>query len=314
MSKEIISFRKALALSLGDHFNPLISVYDLGLVIFHLFKHAAYKGSSVGLPKLSGDYPHAKFISQELTRMLDEGLLELYPAITIPAMYVLLGRVASSPAEIACSADPFCYVSHLSAMEHHGLTDRVPTVLHITRPSSKEWYHAAQARAQRDFGDDYELVTKLGLPMLRRPQFHKRIGNRLIIEFNSIHHGAFRTVQGSPLRVATLGRTYLDMLTQPQLCGGIIHVLSVFEQHAATQLSSIVDEVNRHGRAIDKVRAGYILQERCNLQHPAFIEWQRLAVRGGSRKLDPKGEYSPRYSEKWCLSINIEEPLDEDSY
>lgn len=36
--------------------------------------------------------------------------------------------------EVVCSVDPFCYVSHLSAMEYHGLTNRMPTLLFISSP------------------------------------------------------------------------------------------------------------------------------------------------------------------------------------
>jgi predicted transcriptional regulator of viral defense system len=115
------------------------------------------------------------------------------------------------------------------------------------------------------------------------------------------------TVQGKPRRVATIGRTFLDMLREPGLCGGIYHVLDIFTEQAPRYLRLIVDEIDRHGTKIDKVRAGYVLAERLNLTHPAFAVWQTCAQRGGSRKLDAQADYSPRFSETWCLSINIDE-------
>jgi predicted transcriptional regulator of viral defense system len=115
------------------------------------------------------------------------------------------------------------------------------------------------------------------------------------------------TVQGKPRRVATIGRTFLDMLREPDLCGGIYHVLDIFAEQAPRYLRLIVDEIDRHGTKIDKVRAGYVLAERLNLTHPAFAVWQTCAQRGGSRKLDAQADYSPRFSETWCLSINIDE-------
>ena len=67
----------------------------------------------------------------------------------------------------------------------------------------------------------------------------------------------------------------------------------------------IIDDAERHGSAIDKVRLGFLLTEVCHLSDPRIEGWTRHAQRGGSRKLDPQAEYDPRYSEKWMLSINV---------
>jgi predicted transcriptional regulator of viral defense system len=111
------------------------------------------------------------------------------------------------------------------------------------------------------------------------------------------------------MRVATIGRTFLDMIREPELCGGIYHVLEVYAEYAQRYLRLIVDVIDRHGSKIDKVRAGYILDERLELPHAnSTIEsWRALVQRGGSRKLQANAPYSSRFSEKWCLSINIEE-------
>jgi predicted transcriptional regulator of viral defense system len=107
------------------------------------------------------------------------------------------------------------------------------------------------------------------------------------------------------LRVATLGRVFLDMLREPRLCGGIQHVVDIYRQEASRHLKLIVDEVDRHGQPIDKVRAGFVLAEVCRLQSPVIDGWDRFAQRGGSRKLDAESEYAPIYSERWQLSINV---------
>ncbi|WP_295435308.1 hypothetical protein [uncultured Thiodictyon sp.] len=113
--------------------------------------------------------------------------------------------------------------------------------------------------------------------------------------------------EGKPRRVATIGRTFLHLLREPDLCGGIYHVLDLFALQAPRYLRLIVDEIDRHGTTIDKVRAGYVLAERLDLTHPAFAVRRTFAQRGGSRKRYAQAGYSPRFSETWCLSINFEE-------
>jgi len=97
------------------------------------------------------------------------------------------------------------------------------------------------------------------------------------------------------------------MLRNPSLCGGIYHVLDVYRENAKRYLRLIIDEVDRHGSAIDKVRVGYVLEERLGLTEPRVEKWIENVQRGGSRKLVADEPYKPVFSEKWCLSINIED-------
>jgi hypothetical protein len=95
------------------------------------------------------------------------------------------------------------------------------------------------------------------------------------------------------------------MLRDPELCGGIHHVLQVYQEHAQQSLRLILDEVDQHGKPIDKVRAGWILESVCHIEDPRINVWTAFAQRGGSRKLDASTEYSPEFSERWALSINV---------
>ena len=47
------------------------------------------------------------------------------------------------------------------------------------------------------------------------------------------------------------------------------------------------------------------MSEVCGLNDLAFSDWEKSAQRGGSRKLDPEGEYVPDFSERWKLSLNV---------
>ena len=95
------------------------------------------------------------------------------------------------------------------------------------------------------------------------------------------------------------------MLTEPGLCGGTRHVLDVWEKEAELWVEEIIKAVDQLDSKIAKVRAGYILTEVMDIDHPTIHNWEQYAQRGGSRKLDPDAEYAPVFSEKWMISINV---------
>ncbi len=248
------------------------------------------------------------FIPKEVYQSVVQSLLRTHLLTAMeqvtPKAYLLFGRSSASPAEVVCSLDPFAYVSHLSAMEHHGLTDRFPKILYMTRPSATEWRKQAAVRTTKDLGARLPAYEEAGLPRLVPPKIAS-IGHTVIQFCERSQLGAFRLVAGSSLRVATVGRVFLDMLREPALCGGIQHVVDIYRREAKRYLKLIVDEVDRHGQPIDKVRAGYLLSEVCKLDALELASWHQFAQRGGSRKLDAEGEYVPLYSERWLLSINV---------
>lgn len=292
---------KALSFSLGEVDEPVITRYRLGLIVHRLYFTKVYQGKSLnGLKKDRADL--AEF-DQAIADLQSIGILKEHPNFP-QKVFLLLGRKEENPEEVACSIDPFCYVSHLSAMSHHGLTHRLPAKLFLSGPDAKQWKMEAEKQMRKDLGEEFDIYTSEGFPHLTRIPM-KRIGKTEIHRFHSIHWGAYRNVRGRAVRVSTVGRTFLDMLRNPELCGGMRHVIEVFEEHAANYLPAIIGEIDQHGGPIDKVRAGYILDERLRLEDPAIERWVAFAKRGGSRKLDPSEDYVPTWSEKWCLSLNI---------
>ena len=81
-------------------------------------------------------------------------------------------------------------------------------------------------------------------------------------------------------------------------------LIDIYREHAPSNLAVILSEVSQHGTDIDRVRVGYILEERCGVSDRRLDDWLRYAARGGSRKLDVKAEYAAVFSERWSLSIN----------
>jgi len=294
---------KALTLSLGEMGKPVVTQYQLGLLIHHLYRNKRYKSEAI--PSLVKECAERHEFNHCLNQLLLQGILAHYKGMP-NSVYSLLGIDHYPAEEVACTVDPFCYISHLSAMAHHGLTNRQPSRLFLSSPDASDWKSYAYKVMQKDLGDDLESYINNGLPTLSRAEFTK-IGRMEVNRFTSKHLGAYKNISGKSLRVSTVGRTFLDCLRSPQLCGGLNHVLEVFEEHANTYLRLITDEVDLHGAPIDKVRAGYILQERLGIENEVIEGWVQFAQRGGSRKLDATAEYAHKWSDKWCLSLNIYE-------
>ena len=248
---------------------------------------------------------------QDVIRYKDEllnlGVLEEKRS-WISGVYLLTSSPWKEDAEVICGLDPFCYLSHQSAMEYHGLTDRLPKVLFITTLPPSEWKDAAFNRMRKDLGDDFHrYLDQANLPPMKRHS-HKPLSKKAINVTTNQHltPSLYVSPKDRPVRVSALGRTFLDMLRRPDLCGGMNHVIDVFSEHASTYLKLITSEIDRHGTSVDKVRAGFILENYCGIENNDHIQsWVSHAQRGGSRRLDPGEAYWPEFSEKWCLSINV---------
>ena len=208
---------------------------------------------------------------------------------------------AGSAEEIACIADPFSYVTHLSAMQRYSLTDRSPKALHLTTPKRDIWNRLWNERVYEDF-PDIESIEK---PVLNCPGFKPTIRRRSVIFHVSSHSWMPVLLRGEETRITSIGQTFADMLGEPGLCGGMRHVLDVWEREAAQWVPEIAAAVDKLTSKIAKVRAGYIFSELLEIEHPAIERWEQFAQRGGSRKLDLEGEYLPSFSKRWMISLNV---------
>ena len=207
--------------------------------------------------------------------------------------------VPDLPAEdVICLVDPTCYVSHLSAMQRWGLTDRRSDALMMTRPDRRTV--AAQLRIRMAEGLGKDEVTHF-LKIVRHPG---RVRSRPVRIHESKAAGTSIQSRGSDARLSTIGQTFLDMLQEPGLCGGMAHILDTWEEHAGIYLDDIVSAIDTAASGLVKSRAGYILEERLGLQHPDIERWKAFGQRGSSRKLDPAKPFAPTYSETWMISLN----------
>lgn len=208
--------------------------------------------------------------------------------------------VSDLPAEdIICLIDRTCHVSHLSAMQQWGLTDRSPKALMLTRPDRKT--AAAQIHSYMTKTLSKNETNPYPLRIVGHPP---RVRRRTIRMYESKTAGAFLRNRGTETRLSTIGQTFLDMLQKPELCGGMSHILDVWEEHAKTYLDEIVEAVDTAASGLVKSRAGYILEERLDLHHPGVEHWKKFGQRGSSRRLDPAKAFAPTFSETWMISLN----------
>jgi len=290
---------KAVTLSVGDLDQPVISHYELGVLLSRLYISKKFQGEP--LERISKNFPSQPDLKRVEGRLVNIGVIK--PEGT---WWAILGKKNYGPAEVLCSLDPFAYVSHLSAMSFHGLTDRLPNTLTASTPDYKNWKIFAKQRMEKDFEGRLEEYFSSELPRLTKPLF-KKIGKERVDMFSSVHvgPGGFKRISDSVLRVATIGRVFLDMVREPIRCGGMRHVVDVYRDYGLQYKNLIIDELDQHGNKIEKVRVGYLLEEVCKIKDARIEKWLSCVERGGSRKLDPNGEYEPIFSERWSLSINV---------
>ena len=293
-----MNFTEGLEKAIIDKDLPVITFYDFFVLGYHLFHKKALNGEP--LKRLPHDWDQTR-AKNALRRLEARKALVMDSDFRSGVWRVTQSTRAGSAEEVACIADPFAYVSHLSAMQRYGLTDRSPQALHLTTPKRPLWNALRDERLR-------EALPNLGqieAPVLNRPGFKDTIRRRPIVVHVSSHPWTPAAVSGEETRITSIGQTFADMLAEPQLCGGMRHVLDVWENEVDQWVPEIIAAIDLLDSKIAKVRAGYILSEVMDIDDPALHNWEQFAQRGGSRKLDPDAEYAPEFSERWMISINV---------
>ncbi|OIQ65148.1 hypothetical protein GALL_532960 [mine drainage metagenome] len=288
-----MNFTEGIEKAIIDKDLPIITFYDFFVLGYHLFHKKTLNGEP--LKRLPRDWDQTR-AKNALRRLEARKALVMDSDFRSGVWRITQSTRAGSAEEVACIADPFAYVSHLSAMQRYGLTDRSPQALHLTTPKRPLWNVLRDGRLHKDLPS---------LEQIDRPGFKDTIRRRPIVVHASSHPWTPSPVSGEETRIASIGQTFADMLAEPHLCGGMRHVLDVWENEADHWVPEIIAAIDQLDSKIAKVRAGYILSEVMDIDDPALHNWEQCAQRGGSRKLDPDAEYAPEFSERWMISINV---------
>jgi predicted transcriptional regulator of viral defense system len=215
--------------------------------------------------------------------------------------------VGHAPADDVCAlANPFGYISHLSAMQRWGLTDRRPEALCLTMPPARTAQPIVEQTMTEDYGAPIASVPANQLVRLHFIRHPEKVRGRKLSVHQTKQPGQWIQVRESWARLGTVGQTFVDMVEWPQYCGGMAHVLDVWREHTPTYRENIITAVEEVATPIGKVRAGYLLDEMLESGDDSRIQdWVKFAQRGSSRVLDPTKGFAPDHSKKWMLSINV---------
>ena len=283
---------------------PVVTRFDILTLIGRVAHDRGYHGASVYALK---SQPIETDYRRVIQQLLEER--QLAPDRDFAASVFTVNRIPDAPADTACCiVDPYCYVSHMSAMQHYGLTDRIPEALILTRPASPLWSQMAEQTVIDLQAQLQEATDGFRNFRPRRYEVPDIVRGRPVLIHTTKTPGRAIRERNGFVRLARVEQTFCDMLTEPSLCGGMTHVLEVWRDHAKTYLERIIAAVDDLGSSIAKVRAGYILEELLRVNDPTVDSWHRFAQRGGSRLLDPTRSYQPVYSEGWMISLNADLP------
>lgn len=218
--------------------------------------------------------------------------------ITVPYASVL-----PSPQEaIIQEANPIAVFSHFTAAAYHDLTDEIPNAIHLT--------HLRASSTRLPLGTTPEDWIDIPEPRRRLPRVINGtaiLWSQTKAEWDFGHLVGY--VQGNPIYVTDLERTLLDILRFPDRSGGAMEVLRMWKRTATRiRLDVLVDYVKRFDQTLLRQRVGFIL-EKLRLTHPVLQDWATNSVRGSSAKLIANLDFSATFSERWNLSINVQDTI-----
>ena len=215
----------------------------------------------------------------------------------------------SSMTDTVCLADDYCSVAYLSAMQRWGISERNPKALSLHRPSGKLLNEMIEETVQKDAKQfELEIEQMVVKPVKSPSALHAGSWGSPIEIIQDKKKRAVITLRGSSTRISTLPQTFVDTLAKPELCGGMAHIIDVWEEHIPSMSRQNISELMNLllvSSPIVKVRAGYLLDERLGMPLEGVDQLSESAQRGGSRVLDPQKPFAPTFSEKWMLSLNV---------
>lgn len=195
-------------------------------------------------------------------------------------------------------AHPAAFLSHLTALTLHGLTNLVPAALYATAPLRSQRLPLGTETA------DWEGIER------SLPQQPPTVGVRAvrwtrISEWEDLGVEVM-PIQGIDIYVADTERTLIDCLSAPAKAHGIQSALRAWKDAVPMwNLDRLLSYTETLGSPITRQRVGYLV-ESLGYEHPTLAAWKSRLQRGGSMKLVASEPYAPAFSPEWNLSLNVD--------
>lgn len=285
---------------------PVVSEFDLYLLARRLFADRGYGNTPIPPRNRTLSARRARtLVSQAiwnpaftLTREAPPNKLPHDPEFLSPLYIAGQGDTVA----VMMAADPFCCLSHASAVAFHGMGDESSDV-HLVAPDRAGWVGRATRLMEQTIGKPIYDIDSEDVPFRPvRPRCDVMVRGRRV-QRHEMRHPIVAAERGD-LRATAIGETFRDSLDKPEWCGGIDAVIALWQRHAAHHRDAIIATVDASSEKILRVRAGYLLEEMLGIDDPRVAAWVSDAQRGSSRKLDAAAPYASRFSERWMLSIN----------
>lgn len=168
------------------------------------------------------------------------------------------------------------YIGYGSALNHHGLSELVPSMIYVV-----------STRRRRD-----------------RTILHTRF--RFITVTESKMFGVDETtISGAKVKISDVEKTIADCLDHPEHCGGVDEVAKpIFFDHEELDMGKIVMDAEKMGNKTIIKRLGYLLELFGYHEYEPLFENVELSE--GYPKLDPKLPEKGEFNGRWRLLLNTE--------
>jgi len=293
-----IKLDKAFHLAiLKKHNSPVITHADLYDILLSLYKNKYFDGVKIG--KIRKDEPEFDIFKAKVRALENSGIIS---SLEDSRAYSISGKGTISAEQAGCYLYPFSNLCYLSAMEYHGLTERIPKVVQLMIPKTHIYQNLLKENYSKEWMIENIYSNKRNIKIR-----NKKISRKTFRYFETSKFTLYKEVPDSGgIRVSPIGRTFLDMFQKPSECGGFSHVLDVLEEYGERYQRLILKEFDKNGSNIDKSRLGFYLESVMGVKNKILDKWSEKVQRGSSRVFMPGGDFSPYYSERWCISINME--------
>lgn len=278
----------------------IITDYQVGLFVYQSYLTKKHHDHDL---RLSKSLPEKDDYDRLIKNIIGKKIISPREGFS-DTVFNIQNKPLASIEEVVCAIDPFAYISHLGAMGHYNLSLSPKGVIFLSSYPVSVWREQASVVMEKDCGGEEKssIYKATGLPRLRKINISRVPGFEVVGYNDKNINSSFKAKR---IRIASVERTFLDMLRRPDLCGGIENVMQVYKKHVVNYLEPVLKEIDTNGNQIEKVRAGYILEEICGIKDLVVENWLQFVQRGSSRKLDPARDFSSKYSERWCLSLNV---------